>query len=181
MTEFSQETLKNGNYERYVLVKGSKLRNVQPIISEWFEIFGDDESTNLTIKISQLGNWIIIKLPRNEMLGAYNYHNLVYWFLGTPPEDENYADFSIGISIDKEKHSSYLIYNDYDLRNKIATDDDVFGIFENNQKFILSVPFDEMKPIQNKYILDFNQFLENEEIDLTYIKMNRLNWTNIKI
>ena len=181
MTEFQKETLEKENYNRYILVKGKNLKDVEPKIIEWAEIFGAGESVNMTIQKSELGDWTILKLPKKEILNAYNYHNFVYWFLGTPPEDQNYADFSIGISIDKNRQSTYLIYNDYDLRTKIATDDDVFGIFKSNQKFILSIPFDEMKPTENKNILDFNKFLSKENIDISKIQPDRLEWKNIEI
>ncbi|WP_155810413.1 hypothetical protein [Polaribacter sp. Hel_I_88] len=181
MTEFQKETLEKENYDRYILVRGRNLKDVEPKIIEWAEIFGAGESVNMTIQKSELGDWTILKLPKNEILTAYNYHNFVYWFLGTPPEDQNYADFSIGISIDKNGQSTYLIYNDYDLRSEIATDDDVFGIFKSNQKFILSIPFDEMKPTENKNILDFNKFLSNENIDISKIQTDRLEWKNIEI
>lgn len=181
MTEFSNETLDRENYDRYILVKGKKLKNVEPKITEWAEIFGAGESVNMTLQKSEFGDWTILKLPKNEILTAYNYHNLVYWFLGTPPGDQNYADFSIGISLDQSGQSTYLIYNDYDLRTEIATEDDVFGIFKSNQKFILSVPFDEMKTTENKNISDFNEFLKYENIDLSEIQADRLIWENIDI
>jgi hypothetical protein len=181
MTEFSKETFEKKNYDRYILVKGNKLKNVEPKIREWAEIFGAGEPVNMTLQTSELGDWTILKLPKNEILSAYNYHNFVYWFLGTPPEDQNYAEYSIGISIDKSGESTYLIYNDYDLREKIATNDDVFGISEKNQKFILSIPFDELKPINNKEISDFDRFLIKNRINLNEIKEDKLNWTELKI
>ncbi|WP_418603632.1 hypothetical protein [Hwangdonia sp.] len=143
MTEFQIKTLEKESYDRYILVQGKNLKNVEPKITEWLEIFAADDPVNMTIKKSKLGDWTILKLSKNEIFNAYNYHNFVYWFLGTPPKDQNYAEYSIGISIDKNGESTYLIYNDYDLREKIATNDDVFGISEKNQKFILSIPFDE--------------------------------------
>ncbi len=112
---------------------------------------------------------------------AYNYHNLVYWFLGTPPEDQNFAEYSIGISIDKKEKSTYLIYNDYDLRENLATHDDVFGISEKNQKFILSIPFNQVKMINTKKISDFDKFLSEHEINLTKIKADNLNWSELQI
>ncbi|NLB86216.1 MAG: hypothetical protein GX793_04045 [Bacteroidales bacterium] len=181
MTEFSKETTEKGTYNRFVLVKGKNLKNIQPKIQEWAEIFGAGEPVNLTINKTDFGSWTLINLPENELLNAYNYHNLVYWFLGTPPEDQNYADYSIGISIDKNGESTYLIFNDYDLREKIATNDDVFGISEKNQKFILSIPFDELKASNDKEILDFNQFLTESGINLNEIKADKLNWTELKI
>ena len=105
----------------------------------------------------------------------------MYWFLGTPPEDQNYTEYSIGISIDKNGESTYLIYNDYDLREKIATNDDVFGISEKNQKFILSIPFNELKVSNNKEISDFDKFLTKNGINLNEIKTDELNWTELQI
>jgi hypothetical protein len=181
MAEFSKETTEKGTYNRFILVKGKSLKDIQPKIQEWTEIFTAEEPVNLTINKTDFGSWTLIKLPENELLTAYNYHNLVYWFLGTPPEDQNYADYSIGISIDKNGESTYLIYNDYDLREKIATNDDVFGISEKNQKFILSIPFDELKPSNNKEIADFDKFLSDNGISLNEIKTKKLNWTELQI
>ena len=181
MTEFSRETTEKETYNRYILVKGKSLKDVQPKIKEWAEIFGAGESVNMTINKKDFGSWTLMKLAENELLTAYNYHNLVYWFLGTPPEDQNYAEYSIGISIDKSEESTYLIYNDYDLREKIATNDDVFGISEKNQKFILSIPFDELKASNDKEILDFDKFLTENGIDINEIKTDKLNWTELKI
>lgn len=181
MTEFSKETTEKATYYRFVLVKGKGLKDIQPKIQEWAEIFGAGEPIKLTINKTDFGSWTLIKLPENELLTAYNYHNLVYWFLGTPPEDQNYADYSIGISIDKSGESTYLIYNDYDLREKIATNDDVFGISEKNQKFILSIPFDELKASNNKEIPDFDKFLSDTGINLNEINTKKLNWTELQI
>ena len=181
MTEFSKETTEKETYNRFILVKGKSLKDVQSKIKEWAEIFGAGESVNMTINKTDFGSWTLIKLPENELLTAYNYHNLVYWFLGTPPEDQNYAEYSIGISIDKSGESTYLIYNDYDLREKIATNDDVFGISEKNQKFILSIPFDELKASNDKEISDFDKFLTENEININEIKTDKLNWTELKI
>ncbi len=181
MTEFLKETFEKENYDRYILVKGRNLKDVEPKVIEWAEIFGAGEPVNMTLKKSELGDWTILKLPKNEILTAYNYHNFVYWFLGTPPEDQNYAEYSIGISIDKNGESTYLIYNDYDLREKIATNDDVFGISEKNQKFVLSIPFDELKASNNKEISDFDKFLSDNGINLNEIKTEKLNWTELQI
>ena len=181
MTEFSKETTEKETYNRFVLVKGKSLKDIEPKIKEWAEIFGAGEPVNLTINKTDFGSWTLIKLPENELLTAYNYHNLVYWFLGTPPEDQNFAEYSIGISIDRKGESTYLIYNDYDLREKIATNDDVFGISEKNQKFILSIPFDELKTSMNKEIANFDKFLTENGINLNEMKSNKLKWTELQI
>ena len=38
-----------------------------------------------------------------------------------------------------------------------------------------------MKPTENKNILDFNKFLNNENIDISKIQPDRLEWKNIEI
>ena len=181
MTDSKFELTQTDIYQRYILVKGKKLIDEKAKLQEWAELFTDDEPVNLTIKRSELGSWTLLKLPNDDLLTAYNYHNLVYWFLGTPPEDNNYADYTIGISIDKKNQSTYLIYNDYDLREKIATEDDVFGISEKNQKFILSIPFDELKPTQSNNISDFRAFLSANDIDLNELRSQSLSWTEFQI
>src|SRR5690606_38984322 len=104
------------------------------------------------------------KINGESNLSPYNFHNLVYWFLGNPPEDNNYADYSIGIS--QNKNETYILFNDYYLRENIATVDDLFGITKDNIKFTLSVPFGEIKRIESYDIPNFQSFLSTNNINL---------------
>src|SRR5690554_5770035 len=102
--------IENKNFERYLFVKGENLINIEPIIQEWAEIFSEDEPVSLNLSYAKTEDWIVIKINGESNLSPYNFHNLVYWFLGNPPEDNNYADYSIGIS--QNKNETYILFND---------------------------------------------------------------------
>jgi hypothetical protein len=179
--KFDHLTIQQNDFERYIFVKGEKFISSKDKIFEWAEIFSAGEKVEFIYSQTEIGNWTILKIPNDSLFDHYNYHNLVYWFLGTPPDDNNYADFAIGISIDNQTEKTYLIYNDYDLRGQIATNDDVFGIFQNDEKFILSIPFDKFKETENDKIPDFNKFLSKNNIDLQKIKSGELNFREMRI
>ncbi len=174
--KFDHLTVQGNDFDRYILVKGKNFKNSKNIVFEWAEIFSAGEKIDFKYGQTALGNWTILEIPNDSLFDHYNFHNLVYWFLGTPPDDNNYADFSIGLSIDKQDEKTYLIYNDYNLRESIATNDDVFGIFQNDEKFILSIPFDKFKKTENDKIPDFNKFINENNIDLTKIRLKELNF-----
>ena len=180
-SKFSQKTLEKGNFERYILILGKNLKDVESKTKEWAEIFAAGEPIDFVMKKAIHGPWTVLKVPKDSLFSTYNYHNLVYWFLGTPPEDQNYAHESIGISIDKNNKSTYVIYNDYDLREKIATNDDVFGVTENNQKFILSIPFETLKMSDNEEIHSFKKFIFITGIDEYKFKKDEFEWTEFRI
>ena len=102
----------------------------------------------------------------------YGFHIIVYWFLGFSQEDNNYADLSIGLSISDSL--SYVIYNNYKLKEMLRLEDDLFGVFDNDEKFILSIPFDEFKKTDNKYIKTFDILLKDNEINIELIKNKSL-------
>jgi len=179
--KFNHETIQSADFDRFILVKGNRLNDVRAKVFEWAEIFSGGEKLEFTYEQTEIDDWTLIKLPNDSIFDHYNYHNLVYWFLGTPPEDNNYADFTIGLSVDKQNEKTYLVYNDYDLRSKIATNDDVFGIFNNDEKFILSIPFDEFKETNDSRILDFDKFIKENQIDILKIKSEQLNYNKTKI
>ncbi|MGF7141552.1 hypothetical protein [Roseimarinus sediminis] len=179
--EFSHESIQGYDFDRYVLIKGNNLKNTNSIVQEWAEIFSAGEKVKFSYGKAQHNDWTVIKVSKDSIIDHYNYHNLVYWFLGTPPEDNNYADFSIGISIDKDNQKTYIIYNDYQLREKIATNDDLMGIFQNNEKFILSIPFDEFKITDSKKIPEFKEFLNLRKIEIDRIINDDFNFSENKI
>jgi hypothetical protein len=80
-----------------------------------------------------------MKMP-SDFRDYYGFHNILYWFLGFPPENNNYADLSIGFLINDGL--SYAIYNNYELKNMLRLEDDLFRMFDNDERFILSIPFD---------------------------------------
>ncbi len=179
--KFNHETIQSADFDRYILVKGKRLNDVEAKVFEWAEIFSGGEKISFKFGMTEMDGWTLIQIPKDSVFDHYNYHNLVYWFLGTPPEDNNYADFTIGISVDKQNEKNYLIYNDYELRSKIATNDDVFGISKNGEKFILSIPFDEFKEINDPRILGFDKFLKESQIDILKIESGQLNYKETTI
>jgi len=174
------QIIENKDYKRYILIKGEKLQSVEQILQEYVEIFAGNERFKLKVEKTEIKSWVIIKLD-DSSLSPHYYHNLVYWFLGNPPDDNNFADESIGISINKNDNLSYVVYNDYALRQEIASDDDLFGITKENQKFLLNVPFQKIKSLNTNFILEFDKFLKNKGIDLNEIDKKDLVWKEIKI
>src|SRR5690606_20900659 len=175
-----KQIIENKDYKRYILIKGEKLQSVEQILQEYVEIFAGNERFKLKVEKTEIKSWVIIKLD-DSSLSPHYYHNLVYWFLGNPPDDNNFADESIGISINKNDNLSYVVYNDYALRQEIASDDDLFGITKENQKFLLNVPFQKIKSLNTNFILEFDKFLKNKGIDLNEIDKKDLVWKEIKI
>ena len=179
--EFTHETIKSEDFERYILVKGENLKSVEQKLKDWGQLAAPGNVHTYKFEKAKLGNWTVIKLPKDLMTDHYNYHNMVYWFLGFPPEDDNYADNSVGLSISKEDSKTYVLYNDYQLRQKMNLEDDMFGVFENNQKFILSIPFDEFENSSSQKIYSFQKFLTDEDIDISKIKNEKLSFTEFDV
>lgn len=164
---YSHDNLKSENYKRYILVKGENLKSVETKLQDYGELPAKGNTYTYQFSKAQLGDWTIIKMPSDYQV-YYGFHNIVYWFLGNPPEDNNYADFTIGLSI--SEHLSYVIYNNYQLRMNLNLEDDLFGVFDNDEKFILSIPFDEFKYSENKEINTFASIFKDNEIDFQQIK-----------
>jgi hypothetical protein len=49
---------------------------------------------------------------------------------------------------------------------RLKLKDDLFGVFDNNEKFILSIPFDKYKPSENKDLKLFSDLFRNEEVEM---------------
>ncbi|MCB0540172.1 MAG: hypothetical protein KDE33_21830, partial [Bacteroidetes bacterium] len=64
---------------------------------------------------------------------------------------------------------------------KMNLEDDMFGVFENNQKFILSIPFDEFENSSSQKIYSFQKFLTDEDIDISKIKNEKLSFTEFDV
>jgi hypothetical protein len=179
--KFTHKTIKSEDFERYILVKGENLKSVEQKLKDWGQLPAPGNVYTYKFEKAKLGNWTVVKLPKDLMTDHYNYHNMIYWFLGFPPEDDNYADQSVGLSVNTENSKTYLLYNDYHLREKMNLEDDMFGVFQNNQKFILSIPFDKFKNSESEEITGFQQFLTAENIDIDKIKNDELSFTEIDV
>ena len=165
--------MKSENYERYILVRGENLNSVESKLKDYGELPAKGNTYTYQFSKAQIGDWSIIKMP-SDFQDYYGFHNIVYWFLGFPPEDSNYANLSIGLSISESV--SYAIYNNYKLKDMLRLEDDLFGVFDNDEKFILTIPFDEFKKSDNKYIKTFNSLLSDNEIDFELIKNKSLDF-----
>ena len=175
---YSHDNLKSENFARYILVKGENMKSVESKLKDYGELPAKGNTYTYQFSKAQLGDWTVIKMP-SDFQDYYGFHNIVYWFLGFPPEDNNYADLSIGLSISDS--ISYAIYNNYKLREMLRLEDDLFGVFDNDEKFILSIPFDEFKKSDNKYIETFNNLLKDNEINLELIKNMSLDFEEFGI
>ena len=175
---YSHDNLKSENFERYILVKGENLKSVESKLKDYGELPAKGNTYTYQFSKTQIGDWSIIKMP-SDFQDYYGFHNIAYWFLGFPPEDNNYADLSIGLSISDSL--SYAIYNNYKLKDMLGLEDDLFGVFDNDEKFILSIPFDEFKKSDNKYIKNFNTLLKDNEIDFELIKNKSLDFDEFGI
>lgn len=168
---YSHDNLKSENFERYILVKGKNLKSVESKLQDFGELPAKGNTYTYQFSKAQIGDLTIIKMP-SDFQDYYGFHIIVYWFLGFSQEDNNYADLSIGLSISDSL--SYVIYNNYKLKEMLRLEDDLFGVFDNDEKFILSIPFDEFKKTDNKYIKTFDILLKDNEINIELIKNKSL-------
>ena len=175
---YSHKDLKSDNFDRYILIKGKNLKSVESKLKDYGELAAKGNSYTYNFSKSKIGDWTIIKMP-SDFKDFYEYHNIVYWFLGFPPEDENYADYSIGLSINESL--SYAIYNDYKLQKMLRLEDELLGVFDNDEKFILSIPFDKFKESTNKHIRTFNSLFSDNEIDINLIRNKKINFVKFGI
>ncbi|WP_339924817.1 hypothetical protein [uncultured Cyclobacterium sp.] len=174
----SHDNLKSEIFERYILVKGENLKSVESKLKDYGELPAKGNSYTYQFSKAQVGDWSIIKMP-SDFQDYYGFHNIAYWFLGFPPEDNNYADLTIGLSVSDSL--SYAIYNNYNLKNVLGLEDELFGVFDNDEKFVLSIPFDAFKKSDNKYIKTFNNLFKDIEIDLDLIKNKSLDFEEFGI
>jgi hypothetical protein len=175
---YSYDNLKAEDFHRYILVKGENLKSVELKLKDYGELPAKGNTYTYQFSKAQIGEWTIIKMP-SDFQDYYGFHNIVYWFLGFPPEDKNYADLSIGLSISDSL--SYAIYNNENLKEVLMLQDDLFGVFDNDEKFILSIPFDEFKTSDNKYIKTFNNLLADNEINFELIKNKNFDFEEFEI
>ncbi len=177
--QFNHETIRSKDFERYLFVKGQHLSSVEKKLNDYGQFSVD--TTPVIFSKAQVSDWTVIKFPTDWT--DYNmYHNIVYWLLGTGASDYNCADNVIGISIDTSGQKSYFIFNDYDLRQSLKLEDDLFGVFQNNEKFILNIPFDKFSPTDNDLgVVNFHDFIASNNIDINKIIKHKLTFTDFKI
>lgn len=76
--------IKSSNFERYILVENTSIESCKSSIVEYCELNVLEENKNISknydkynLKLSQKGNWLIVKFPKE--FPFYSYHNLVGW------------------------------------------------------------------------------------------------------
>ena len=177
--QFNHETIKSKEFERYLFVKGQHLKSVEQKLNDYGQFSVD--TTSFTFSKAQISDWTVIKFPSN-WTDYDTYHKIVYWLLGNPPNDYNYADSVIGLSIDTIGQNNYFIFNDYDLREKLTLEDDLFGVFQNNERFILNIPFDKFSSTDNDLgVVGFEDYLASNAIDINKIIEHKLTFVDFKL
>ena len=166
---YSHKTLKTENYDRFILVRGDKLKSAVEKLNEFGQLSALGDKKIYHFSQTQVDGWTAIKVP-SDMNDDFLYHVSVYWFLGFPPEDNNYADRVIGISFDKSYKSSYIVYNEYSLEEELKLRDELFGVFKNNEKFILNIPQDSFIISKNDKILDFKDISDKNKLELNSLR-----------
>lgn len=177
---YSHETLRTANYDRFILVRGDKLKSAEEKLNEFGQLSAPENQKIYQFAKTQIGDWTAIKIP-SDLNDYFLYHVLVYWFLGFPPEDNNYADKVIGISLDKSDKSDYIVYNDYSLEKELKLHDELFGIFKNNEKFILNIPQDSFIVSKNDKILDFRDIFDKNKLELNSLRNGDLKFNEFDV
>ncbi len=180
LQSYNHEYLQSSEFERYIFVKGLNLSSIDSKLNEYAELKGSESKFTDKFKKAISSEWYIIKMP-DDWIDYYEFHNLIYWFLGYPPEDKNYADISVGISIKKNSNESYLLYNDYALEQELGREDSLFGIFINDKKFILNIPFDKFQLTKNPYISTYQAFLLENRIDIGLIQSEKTSFMDLEV
>ena len=177
---YSHETLKTENYDRFILVRADKLKSAEEKLNEFGQLSAPGNQKIYHFSQTQVGDWTAIKVP-SDLNDYFLYHVLVYWFLGFPPEDNNYADRVIGISFDKSDKSDYIVYNDYSLEEELKLRDELFGVFKNNEKFILNIPQDSFIVSKNDKILDFKDISDKNKLKLNSLRNGDLKFKEFDV
>lgn len=179
--KYSHETLRATHFDRFIIVRGRFLKSVEEKLEEWGSLSAPGNEQTYHFSKAKMAYWTVIKVPEELASDYYTFHNLVYWFLGYPPEDANYADQSVGLCMSQGNSTSYILYSDHSLSREMDLRDDLFGVFENDEKFILSIPFDEFKATKSESVKDFATFCDSNHIDLERIREGHLNYTDFDV
>ncbi len=152
---------------RFICLKGTSKVNVLKQIQEFSELNGKGE-IEYSYGIYEENNWTYVKIPNNH--DAYSFHNLTYWFLGTSVSDPLHSDESVGIFVSSEQ--SYVIYNDYDLRNKYQVLDVLFLASNKGIRELVSIPFDVVVTDEENWVPSYTEILKDFNLSETKI-MNK--------
>lgn len=186
-------TISSPGYVRYVFVKGHKDSfSLTTALTEFGELSKRGETYTYTFDCAQFGEWQLLKFPQELANEHYTFHNLVYWFLGSGPEDPN-AAIPLGVSISRNE-TDYIVFNDYELRDRLASktpfsveklelslDDSLLGAFSTGDRFVLNIPFETFTPINEQETPGYHEYLESFAIDLSKLKSDELKWKQISI
>lgn len=91
--------IREGEFDKYILVRGEKLKFPIGKLEEHGELAAPRSSIFYEFQVSKSDDWTIFKLPASS--SHWMFHNLTFWFLGWGEDDPNYADSVIGLAISK--------------------------------------------------------------------------------
>ena len=163
-------------YERYFLFKGDNLATVQDGLKYWSETFRID----WVIKESKYGDWTLVKMVKEDIVEVSDYHNMPTLFFNTPGDPVKLSDQDVGIAIaiDLKGENTYLAYITKETfessRELDPTSCDLYAVFQNNEKGIMSACFDGVLEPTGRSIPDFEEVLNQYDIDLKEIQSDSL-------
>lgn len=147
-------------YNRFILVKSDTVFSSASKISDFGQLPQEGNIHNHVFDFGKISQWELIKVSE-ELDNAY-FHNIAYWLLGFGDADPNHADKSIIILTDKETNDiRYLGLIDSGITN---IDDSMLLISNNDDQFIIEIPFHTFKTVDKKFNYNIETFLKANSI-----------------
>ena len=174
------DQLKQSDYARYILIKGEQMVSVKKKLTEYGELSAKGKAYVYKFESASLGDWTIVKVPKG-FRDYYEFYNLAYWFLGYPPEDQNYAKQVIALAVNSDNVPVYCLFNDDDLTQKHRGEDVLFGALANNERFMLSIPFDEYTVLGKEDSYSFQELPKQFDFDIKAIVNGSLKFKRMPI
>jgi hypothetical protein len=170
-------------YERYFLFKGDNLATVQDGLNYWSETYRID----WVVKESKYKDWTLVKMVKEDIVEVTDYHNMPSLFFNTPGDPVKLSDEDVGIAIaiDPKGENTYLAYITKEIFESSREIDpmscDLYGVFQNNEKGIMSACFPEVLEPTGRKIPDFEEVLNQYGIDLEEIQSDSLSGEIIEV
>jgi hypothetical protein len=174
-------SLQFSDFERFILFKGDNFPFLEEKVREYPGLYTKQNTYTYIFFRAKLAGWDVLKIPPTDMWDDYAYQDLVHWCVDYPLEDENYGDKVIGISIRDQGKQAYILYSDYEVEERLNLEDGLLGVFNNNEKFTLIVPFNEFGESEEEKIKTYEDLLTSNQIDLTTIINDKLNFEEFSI
>jgi len=154
---FSHDTLVNTFYQRFIALKGMNPDTANSKLQDFLSL-GDAGISLKDFQMHSTASWVILKLPAD--IDHYTFHTLAYWFLGSPPDDDNCAEKIAAFGLSDVPVQSYVLHNNDLLQQLHGRSDTLFGEFANDEQFFLNIPFDEFETATNEYIGPFRRYYD---------------------